>query len=38
MSKSNCTKVHPGRNTGPYALFASDASSGSPALNFKNEV
>jgi hypothetical protein len=73
MSKSNCTKVHPGRDPGPcsvpkcgigkfdpsnryvhffqkaldqqkkhllsslsvHALFASDASSGSPALNFK---
>jgi hypothetical protein len=77
--KSNCTKVHPGRDPGPcsapkcgkfdpsnryvhfcqkaldqpeftdyvkkhllsslsvHALFASDASSGSPALNFKNE-
>jgi hypothetical protein len=69
MSKSNCTKVHPGRDPGPcsapkcgkfdpldrfeqrlkldkkhllsslsvHALFASDASSGSPTLNFKNE-
>jgi hypothetical protein len=46
MSKSNCTKVHPGRDPGPCSVpkcgigkfDPSDASSGSPALNFKNEV